>query len=426
LTALNPVARWVAPTGAGSDLIVGYSIVARARYKSGRTWRTEIINYDSPGTGTQFELTGLATGRLYSLYINAYDALGERGLQNPVPVDFAHYPSLPAVSWTVKNGQGGSEIIAEKAVIIQLTDSNTTSSPSTYSIVNASAGLTLDAVTGEALWTPTAADIGTVPITLRATNTVGPRDVTININVLFSGQVLNARATRVGTTTAGSASWLPPNDNVLPIASYRITRHWTWSGRKRSISWNVTATSIQFSISPTGAVSHKGISITPVDSLGRFGATTPLIAYNTIAPPPPPEPVNVAPVTNAGPDQAIALPHTTVTLNGSATDDGLPNPPGAMVFGWGVVSGPGTVNFSNPAALSTTASFSIAGTYTLRLTASDGELNHQDDLIVTVNPEPLPVNIAPVSNAGLDQNITLPNNSVTLNGSATDDGLPNP
>ncbi|MCP5009305.1 MAG: hypothetical protein GY942_04920, partial [Aestuariibacter sp.] len=254
---------------------------------------------------------------------------GERGLQNPVPVDFAHYPSLPAVSWTVKNGQGGSEIIAEKAVIIQLTDSNTTSSPSTYSIVNASAGLTLDAVTGEALWTPTAADIGTVPITLRATNTVGPRDVTININVLFSGQVLNASASRVGISTAGSASWLPPADNVLPIASYRITRHWTWSGRKRSISWNVTATSIQFSISPTGAVSHKGITITPVDLLGRFGATTPLIAYNTIAPPPPPEPVNVAPVTNAGPDQAIALPHTTVTLNGSATDDGLPNPPSA-------------------------------------------------------------------------------------------------
>ncbi|MCP4001406.1 MAG: hypothetical protein GY727_10895, partial [Gammaproteobacteria bacterium] len=185
-----------------------------------------------------------------------------------------------------------------------------------------------------------------------------------------------------------------------------------------------TATSIQFSIYPTGAVSHKGISITPVDALGRFGATTPLIAYNTIAPPPPPEPVNVAPVTNAGPDQAIALPHTTVTLNGSATDDGLPNPPSAMSFVWSVVSGPGTVDFSNTSALSTTASFSIAGTYTLRLTASDGELNHQDDLIVTVNPEPLPVNTAPVSNAGSDQDITLPDNSVTLNGSATDDGLP--
>ncbi|MCP4275758.1 MAG: hypothetical protein GY779_05330, partial [Gammaproteobacteria bacterium] len=423
LTAFYPVATWVAPTGDGSELVKGYSIVASARYRWGRSWRTDVINYDSPGTGTQFELSGLTAGRLYKLYINAYSLTGERGLVNPIPVEFAHTPSLPSVGWTVSNGQGGSNIVAEQSIVIQLTDSNTVSGPSTYSIVNAPPGLSLDSVTGEALWTPSAADIGMVPVTLRATNTVGPRDVTININVLFSGQVQGASATRVGTTTAGSASWLPPVDNVLPIASYRITRHWTWSGRPRSISWTVTETSIQFSIYPTGAVSHKGITITPVDALGRFGASTPLIVYNTTTPPPP---VNVAPVTNAGPDQTIALPHTAVTLNGLASDDGLPNPPGAMSFNWSVVTGPGTVDFSTPNALSTTASFSSAGTYTLRLFTSDGELNHQDDVIVTVNPEPLPVNEAPVANAGLDNDITLPNDSVTLNGSATDDGLPNP
>ncbi len=423
LTALNPTATWVAPTGAGSDLVAGYSIVASARYRWGRSWRTETIPYDSSGAGTQFELTGLTAGRLYTLTINAYNAAGERGLKNPDLVQFTHVPSLPAISWTVQNELGGSEIIAEKAVVIQLTDSNVTSSPSTYSIVTAPAGLTLDPVTGQALWTPSAADVGSVPVTLRATNSVGPRDVIININVLFSGQVLNASASRVGTSTAGSASWLPPADNVLPVASYKITRHWTWSGRPRSVSWSVTETSIQFSIYPTGAVSHKGITIAPVDALGRIGATTPLIPYNTTAPPPP---VNVAPVTNAGPDQAIALPHTSVTLNGSATDDALPNPPGAMNFNWSLVSGPGTVNFSDPNSLSTTASFSIDGTYTLRLFASDGELNHQDDMIVAVNPEPLPANNAPVANAGPDLDITLPDNSVTLNGSATDDALPNP
>ncbi|MCP4267689.1 MAG: hypothetical protein GY777_19340 [Candidatus Brocadiaceae bacterium] len=423
LTAFHPVASWVAPTGDGSELVTGYSIVASARYRWGRSWRTDVVNYDSPGTGTQLELSGLAAGRLYKLYINAYSATGERGLVNPIPVEFAHIPSLPSVSWTVSNGQGGSAIIAEQSIVIQLTDSNTISGPSTYSIVNAPSGLSLDSVTGEARWTPSAADIGVVSVTLRATNTVGPRDVTININVLFSGQVQGASATRVGTTITGSASWLPPTDNVLPIASYKITRHWTWSGRPRSISWTVTETSIQFSIYPTGAVSHKGITITPVDALGRLGASTPLIVYNTTTPPPP---VNVAPVTNAGPDQVIALPHTTVALSGSATDDGLPNPPGAMSLSWSVVSGPGPVAFSSPNTLSTTASFSIYGTYNIRLFVSDGELSHQDDVIVTVNPEPLPVNNSPVANAGLDQDITLPNDSVTLNGVATDDGLPNP
>ncbi|MCP4255834.1 MAG: hypothetical protein GY775_21025, partial [Candidatus Scalindua sp.] len=96
-------------------------------------------------------------------------------------------------------------------------------------------------------------------------------------------------------------------------------------------------------------------------------------------------PVNIAPVSNAGLDQNITLPNNSVTLNGSATDDGLPNPPGAMSFGWSVVSGPGTVNFSDLSALSTTASFSIAGTYTLRLAVNDGEFSDSDDLIVTVS-----------------------------------------
>jgi hypothetical protein len=37
---------------------------------------------------------------------------------------------------------------------------------------------------------------------------------------------------------------------------------------------------------------------------------------------------------------------------------------------WSMVSGPGTVTFANPAALSTTATFSIPGTYVLRLTVT--------------------------------------------------------
>ncbi|MCP4047789.1 MAG: hypothetical protein GY732_17585, partial [Gammaproteobacteria bacterium] len=141
---------------------------------------------------------------------------------------------------------------------------------------------------------------------------------------------------------------------------------------------------------------------------------------------PEPLPVNNSPVANAGLDQDITLPNDSVTLNGSATDDGLPNPPGAMSLSWSVVSGPGVVDFGNSSAAITTASFSSAGTYILRFLVNDSELSHQDDVIVTVNPEPLPVNNPPAVNAGLDQDITLPNDSVTLNGSATDDNLPNP
>ena len=44
----------------------------------------------------------------------------------------------------------------------------------------------------------------------------------------------------------------------------------------------------------------------------------------------PAPPVNQRPVVNAGPDQTITLP-SSATL-AAATDDGLPNPPGALTL----------------------------------------------------------------------------------------------
>ena len=63
---------------------------------------------------------------------------------------------------------------------------------------------------------------------------------------------------------------------------------------------------------------------------------------------------NQPPVVNAGPDQTINFPDSA-TLNGSASDDGLPNPPGALTYTWSVVTGPGTVYFADASATNTTA-----------------------------------------------------------------------
>ena len=73
----------------------------------------------------------------------------------------------------------------------------------------------------------------------------------------------------------------------------------------------------------------------------------------------------------AGPDQTITLPNA-VTLDGTVSDDGLPTPPGVVTTTWSQVSGPGTVTFADAAAVDTTASFPVDGTYVLRLTADDG------------------------------------------------------
>jgi uncharacterized protein YjiK len=93
---------------------------------------------------------------------------------------------------------------------------------------------------------------------------------------------------------------------------------------------------------------------------------------------------NTAPVVSAGSDQTIALP-SNASLNGTVSDDGLPNPPGTVTTTWSKVSGPGTVTFGSASAVDTTASFSVDGVYTLRLTANDSALSTSDDVVITVN-----------------------------------------
>jgi hypothetical protein len=130
-----------------------------------------------------------------------------------------------------------------------------------------------------------------------------------------------------------------------------------------------------------------------------------------------------APTVNAGTDQTIQLP-APATLDGTVTDDGLPNPPGATTSTWSKVSGPGDVTFGNAAATDTNAVFSASGTYVLRLTANDGASETTDDVTVEVQPAAA-VNTAPVVDAGPDQTVQMPG-SASLDGTLTDDGLPNP
>jgi hypothetical protein len=118
----------------------------------------------------------------------------------------------------------------------------------------------------------------------------------------------------------------------------------------------------------------------------------------------------------------VTLP-AAAALDGTVADDGQPDPPAAVTTQWTLQSGPGTVTFGDASAVDTTASFSVEGTYVLRLTADDGEFQTFDTTTVTVNPEPGPQ--PPVVDAGPNQTVTLPA-SAALDGTVTDDGKPNP
>ena len=110
---------------------------------------------------------------------------------------------------------------------------------------------------------------------------------------------------------------------------------------------------------------------------------------------------NSAPVLSAGSDQTLmsaSLP-IAVLLAGTATDDGRPNPPGKLTISWSQVSGPGQASFSNPSQASTTVTLPAFGDYVFRLTGSDGALQANDDVTISLSgqsPVPFPIESADI------------------------------
>jgi lysophospholipase L1-like esterase len=111
-----------------------------------------------------------------------------------------------------------------------------------------------------------------------------------------------------------------------------------------------------------------------------------------VAPPPP----NAAPTVSAGPDSS-ALVGIAKTLAGSVTDDGISLP---LIVAWNMQSGPGTVDFADASDPATTATFSAAGSYVLRLTADDQEFAPFDEVTITVNAAPPAVDVLMIVSNG--------------------------
>jgi len=143
------------------------------------------------------------------------------------------------------------------------------------------------------------------------------------------------------------------------------------------------------------------------------GATA--TAYDTVTVNPA---VNLPPIANAGASQTITLPTNSVTLNGSASKD--QDSTGNIVsYSWTQSSGPSAATIANPAGVTTAVNNLVQGVYVFKLTVTDnGGATASDTVSVTVNAA---ANQPPVANAGASQTITLPLDSVTLNGTASAD-----
>uniref|UniRef100_A0A8C3TVB6 KIAA0319 n=1 Tax=Catharus ustulatus TaxID=91951 RepID=A0A8C3TVB6_CATUS len=124
---------------------------------------------------------------------------------------------------------------------------------------------------------------------------------------------------------------------------------------------------------------------------------------------------NSPPVAVAGPDKELTFPVESTTLDGSKSQDDQ----GIVFYHWENISGPSSVQMENDDKAIATVTGLQVGTYHFRLTVKDQQgLSSASVLSITVKEEN---NSPPRAHAGGKHVLVLPNNSVTLDGSGSDD-----
>lgn len=124
-------------------------------------------------------------------------------------------------------------------------------------------------------------------------------------------------------------------------------------------------------------------------------------------------PANVVPVASIKTVSPVTLPTNSVILDGSGSSD---KDGSIKSYAWSYVSGPAGYSLSNASTSKATASKLIAGTYVFKLVVTDNS-GATTSSTVSVN-----VNVAPVATVSGTGSITLPVNSVSLDGSLSKDG----
>ncbi|HQY10584.1 MAG TPA: T9SS type A sorting domain-containing protein [Ferruginibacter sp.] len=243
-------------------------------------------------------------------------------------------------------------------------------------------------------------------------------DAGVNIGLPYNGT-----APDMGYAEYASASNIPPTANAGPDQTITLpTNSVTLSGSGTDPDGTVTAYLWTKIAGPAAGTitspTTAGTTVTGLvqgtyrfelrvtDNAGAFGRDTMQVTVNASS--------NIPPTANAGPDQTITLPTNAVTLAGSGTD-----PDGTVTaYLWTKIAGPAAGTITSPATAGTTVTGLVQGTYRFELRVTDnGGAFGRDTMQVTVNASS---NIPPVANAGADQTITLPTNTVTLFGNGVD------
>jgi len=182
---------------------------------------------------------------------------------------------------------------------------------------------------------------------------------------------------------------------IASVSGYTSSREWTKYSSQTSAAIALTAGQacyIEALMKEGDGGDNLAVGVTlPNATVERPITGARLAAYGAVA-------SNAAPQVNPGTAPA-AITGTAANLTGTSSDDGKPLP-ATLTTTWSKISGPGTVTFANANAAATTVTFSAAGSYVLRLTATDGGATAFQNLAVTAS-----ANTAPTISALTDQTI---------------------
>lgn len=263
---------------------------------------------------------------------------------------------------------------------------NTNNSTMRTNIVNSSkaAGYRLLTVSGSLDATP-----GKLSISLNWQN-VGIAPIYENWDVNF---ILKSTTTSTVKSSFKLKGFLPQSTPTTNSESFTV------AAGTYSVSLQI--------IDPLGYRKPLQLAISGIQSDGSYLLGNITVPTDVVIP-------NSPPTVSAGANVTLTLPKSSATLTGSASDgDGTIN----SVL-WTKISG-GPVNIVSPTSAVTDITGFSEGNYIFRLTATDDKgATASDDVSLVVNPAP---NQLPIARAGADVSLTLPNNTVILDGGQSSD-----
>lgn len=218
---------------------------------------------------------------------------------------------------------------------------------------------------------------GVTRVQLSFTTTSSTTSVTVHpiykaptTGTIYLGRLQLATASNqlyhVTTTTAYTAG-----NTTGTISAY------LWTQLTGTASTIVTTTDDTTSITGLSTAGVRTYELRVTDNLGAIARDTVTVTVNAGS--------NNPPTANAGTDQSITLPTSTVNLSGSGTDtDGT-----IVSYAWTQISGTSASITSASSALTTITGLSTAGVRVFRLTVTDNSGDTgTDDITITVNAAP--------------------------------------